>query len=224
MLGAFIVLSRLVHGQRAVIGTLNANGIPPGAIQRHYLSFGVVAGLVAAGPGAAGGYQLGAWFTTRYTDAIGLPLHVVSLRPMTMVVGAGAGLAASVLAAWTPARAASRIEPAEAMRIAPSGRGRTSLGERLLPPLRRLPARWRMVARGVTRNRRRAAFTVAGVVASVSLVIVFVGLRDTVTAVLDRQFREIDGSDGQLHAAEGNAGRRRPARVGAATAPRYRGW
>lgn len=205
MLGGFIVLSRLVHAQRAVIGTLNASGIPAPTIRRHYLGFGLVAGIAAAGPGAAGGYLLGAWFTTRYTDAIGLPLHVVSLRPMTMIVGAGAGLAASLLAAWAPARAAARIAPAEAMRIAPSGRGRTSLGERLLPPLRRLPARWRMVARGLARNRRRAALTVAGVVASLSLVIVFAGLRDTVTAVLDRQFGEIDGSDGQLHAADGNA-------------------
>ena len=84
VLGAFIVLSRLVHAQRAVIGTLTANGIAPATLRRHYMSFGLFAGVAALPLGVAGGYLLGAWFTTQYTDALGLPLHVVSLHPDTL--------------------------------------------------------------------------------------------------------------------------------------------
>jgi putative ABC transport system permease protein len=205
VLGAFILLSRLVQAQRAVIGTLTANGLSPGAIRRHYLGYGVIAGIGATPLGIAAGYVIGAWFTTRYTNALGLPLHVVSLHPQTLVLGSFAGVAATSLAAWGPARAASRVAPAEAMRIVPSSTGRRLAPERVIAPLRRLPARWRMVVRGVSRNRRRAGFTIVGVAVSLSLVIVFAGLRDTVSYVLDRQYGDIDRSDGQLYANPGQA-------------------
>ena len=67
------------------------------------------------------------------------------------------------------------------------------------------PARWRMVLRGLSRNRRRAAFTIVGVAVSLSLVLVFAGLRDTVANVLDRQYGTVDRSDGQLYATPGNS-------------------
>jgi putative ABC transport system permease protein len=205
VLGAFIVLSRLVHAQRAVIGTLTANGIAPATLRRHYLSFGLLAGIAAVPFGLAGGYALGVWFTTQYTDALGLPLHVVSLHPASLLIASVAGIAAAGLAAWGPARAAARVAPAEAMRVAPAGHGTRSILERVIPPLHHLPARWRMVVRGLSRNRRRALFTIAGVAVSLSLVIVFAGLRDTVSSVLDRQYGTIDRSDGQLYANPGQA-------------------
>jgi putative ABC transport system permease protein len=124
-LGAFVLLSRIVYGQRAIIGTLAANGIAPATLRRHYLAFGLAAGAAAAVPGAIGGSVLGAWFTTLYTDALGLPLHVTSLHPITLLIGIGAGIAATALAAWGPARAAARTTPAEAMRVTPSGGGTT---------------------------------------------------------------------------------------------------
>lgn len=201
--GAFILLSRLVHSQRAVIGTLAANGIAARTLRRHYLGYGLVAGVLAAIPGIIGGYWLGGWFTGLYTDALGLPLKVTSLHPESLVVGPVTGILAAALAAWGPARAAAAVPPAEAMRVTPSGHGRRSLLETLVPPLRRLPARWRMVIRGLGRNRRRTLFTIIGVAVPLSLVMVFAGLRDTVTDVLDRQFTQVDVADGQLYAAPG---------------------
>jgi len=217
VLGAFILLSRLVSAQRAVIGTLAANGIAPATLRRHYLGYGLVAGSAAAVPGLIGGVLLGRWYTSMYTDALGLPLSVSSLHPTTLLITATAGIAASALAAWGPARAAARTTPAEAMRVAPTGTASRSLLERLVPPAAHLPARWRMVIRGLGRNRRRAAFTIVGVAVSLSLVLVFAGLRDTVASVLDAQYGTVDRSSGQLYATPGNtatlvvAARRDPA-------------
>jgi putative ABC transport system permease protein len=217
VLGAFILLSRLVSAQRAVIGTLAANGIAARTLRRHYLGYGLVAGLVAAIPGLVLGVLLGRWLTAMYTDALGLPLPVTSLHIATMAIAVFVGVAATAIAAWGPARAAARTTPAEAMRVAPAGRGSRSLLERVVPPVRHLPARWRMVVRGLGRNRRRGIFTVVGVAVSLSLVLVFAGLRDTVAYVLDRQYGAIDRSDGQLYATPGKtaalvaAARRDPA-------------
>ena len=112
MLGAFILLSRLVSAQRAVIGTLTANGISATVLRRHYLSYGLIVGAVAAVPGVAAGHFLGAWFTTMYTDALGLPLHVVAVRPATFAIAVGAAVAATTLAAWGPARAEALADEA----------------------------------------------------------------------------------------------------------------
>lgn len=206
VLGTYVLLSRLVTAQRAVIGTLVANGLSPGTLRRHYLGYGIAAGVAGAIPGLVGGYVLGSWFTTAYTSALGLPLDVTGLHPASLLVGTAAAVAAAAVAAWVPARAAARMHPAEAMRTAPpAGRGRRSVLERLIPPLRRAPARWRMTLRAVTRNRRRTILTVTGVAVSVSLVLVFAGMRDTVSSVIDRQFGQVERQNAEVTAAPGAA-------------------
>ena len=206
VVGTYVLLSRLVTAQRAVIGTLSANGLSGRRIRSHYLTYGVAAALAGGTSGLIGGHVLGGWFTTQYVRALGLPLRVTSVHPTSLIIGAVAGTAAAALAAWAPARTASRISPAEAMRISPpSARGSVSVAERLLPPLRRMPTRWRMTVRGLTRNRRRTILTVAGVVSSVCLVMVCAGMRDTVDTVIDRQYGEIELQDAQILTAGGAA-------------------
>ncbi|MTE12490.1 FtsX-like permease family protein [Nocardia aurantiaca] len=204
VLGTYVLLSRVVAAQRAVIGTLVANGFSPARLRVHYLGYGLACALLGIVPGLVGGYLLGGWITTRYTQALGLPLHVTALHPLTLLVASAATIAAATLAAWAPARAAARMRPAEAMRIAPPARrGGRSAVERLLPLLERAPARWRMTLRAVLRNRRRAVFTVAGVALSVSLVMVFAGLRDTVATLIDRQYSRITLQDAEIATTPG---------------------
>ena len=204
--GTYVLLSRLVSAQRAVIGTLAANGVSAPAIRVHYLAYGAAVGLVGATVGLIGGWLLGGWFTSQYTHALGLPARVASLQSSSVIIGALAGTAAAALAAWAPARAASQMSPAEAMRTSPPvARGGISVLERLLPALRRIPARWRMTVRGLTRNRRRALMTICGALIAVCLVMAFAGMRDTVTRFLNRQYGGIELQDAQVVTAAGAA-------------------
>ncbi|OBK74350.1 FtsX-like permease family protein [Mycobacterium sp. 1274761.0] len=206
MVGTYALLSRLVVAQRAVVGTLLANGLSGPKVRAHYVGYGVAVGLLGATAGLIGGYFLGGWFTIQYVTALGMQPGVTSLHPTSLVTGAAAGMSAAALAAWAPAHAASRISPAEAMRISPpAAKGGLSVLEALLPPLRQLPARWRMVLRSVTRNRRRTALTVTGVVISVCLLMVFAGLRDTINRFFDRQYGGIELQDAQVITTAGSA-------------------
>lgn len=199
VLGTYVLLSRIVTAQRAVIGTLIANGLSAGAVRRHYLGYGLVCAAVGTPPGLLGGYVLGQWITTKYTQAIALPMHLTSMHPLTYLLAAVAAVAVALLAALTPADAAARMQPAEAMRVAPPmDRGRRSIMERLVPVLERIPARWRMMLRAILRNPRRTAFTVVGVAVSVVLVMVFAGMRDTVPGMVHRQFGQIERQDGEV--------------------------
>ena len=122
VVGAYVLLSRLVAAQRAVIGTLSANGLSGSDGARS------LPDLRYRGRNRRGGIGIGRWLCS------GRLVHH-AIHP-----GAGSSSArhfvasdqsdhrcrrrhaAAAVAAWAPARAASRMSPAEAMRISPPRR------------------------------------------------------------------------------------------------------
>ncbi len=199
-LASYVMISRLVHAQRPHIGAMLANGMTKRKVLRHYLGYGVVPGLVAAIPGAVAGALLARIITTFYTGLLSVPVTLIEFYPANALGGVLFGVGAAFLAALAPALVASRIRPAEAMRgETPTGGGRTSLLERIIPPLRRLPIRWRMPLRGIGRNPRRTIYTVVGVVLSLMLVLVSWGMIDTVNHLMNTQFVDIQQEDATVY-------------------------
>jgi putative ABC transport system permease protein len=198
-LASSVVLTRMVAAQRPIIGMLRAAGLARGAVLRHYLGFGLVAGLGGGLAGALAGALLAGQLTHVYTHELSIPIAVTRLSPWTPVAGIAFGLITGVLASAAPALGAARVPPAEAMRrFAPGRGGRRTAAERVLPPLRRLPARWKLVLRGAERNPRRTLSTAVGVVLALTLVLVSWGMIDTVDDVAHRQFTQIERQDAQL--------------------------
>jgi putative ABC transport system permease protein len=201
-MASYVMISRFVYAQRPHIGGMLANGYTRGQVLRHYLGYGWIPGLIGALPGAVAGVLLAGVITRLYTEMLSVPVTVIDFHPGTLAVGVLIGVVATLLAALAPALVASRIRPAEAMRgETPAGRGRPSLAERLLPPLRRLPIRWRMAFRGIERNPRRTIYTMLGVVLSLVLVLVSWGMIDTVGYLLDLQFVQISREDAVVYFA-----------------------
>lgn len=195
-LGVAVLLGRLVAQQRGRIGLLRANGFSRASIRRHYVAFGLVTGTIGSVLGAAAGALAAAGITRLYTATISVPVTVVEVRPLTVVAGVLMGPVAGGISAWFPARRAARIDPAEAMRgDVPIGRGHLSWVEHVVPPLRRLPVRWRAALRGLGRNPRRSVSTIVGVALAATLVLVSWGMIDTVQILLDRQFVTVQHQD-----------------------------
>ena len=199
-MAAYVMITRLVHAQRPQIGILLANGFTKGQVLRHYLGYGIVPGLIGSIPGALAGVMLARVITGLYTGFISVPITVIRFYPSTLFTAIFLGLLATLVAAAAPALAASRLSPAESMRgSVPAGKGRASLVERLVPPLRRLPIRWRMTLRGIERNPRRTIYTIIGVVLSLTLVLVSWGMLDTIEHLMDRQFVQIQKEDARVY-------------------------
>ena len=199
-MAAYVMITRLVYAQRPQIGILLANGFTNRQVLRHYLGYGIVPGLIGSIPGAVAGVLLARVITGLYTGFISVPITVIRFYPTTLIAAIALGLLATLLAAAAPALAASRLSPAESMRgSAPPGRGRASLLERLIPPLRNLPIRWRMTLRGIERNSRRTIYTVIGVVLSLMLILVSWGMLDTIEHLLNRQFVQIQKEDARVY-------------------------
>ena len=198
-MAAYVMITRLIHAQRAQIGILLANGFTKRQVLRHYLGYGIVPGLLGSVPGAVAGVLLARVITRLYTGFISVPVTIIRFYPATLFTAIALGLLATLLAAAAPALVASRLAPAESMRgLTPPGKGRPSLAERLVPPLRKLPIRWRMTLRGIERNPRRTIYTVLGVVLSLTLVLVSWGMLDTIQFLMNRQFVDIQRQDARV--------------------------
>ncbi len=202
-MAAYVMISRLVHAQRPHIGVLLANGFTRRQVLRHYLGYGFIPGLIGSIPGAIAGVLLARLITRMYTELLAIPVTIVQFYPATLLGAVAFGLMASLLAALAPALVASRVLPAAAMRgESPSGGGRRSMLERMLPPVRKLPAAWKMALRGVWRNPRRTVYTVIGVVLSLMLVLVSWGMIDSIRHLMDRQFVQIQQEDATVYFTE----------------------
>lgn len=189
----YVMLTRLVYSERSIIGLMRASGFSRWSVMRRYLYQGLAVGLVGGVPGAVAGVFLAGTVSRVYTSAIKVPITSIHFHPPTLVEGLAFALVAGALAALAPARLASRIQPADAMRgeLPAGGVGRRSIVERILPPLRRLPTRWLMVVRGLGRNRRRTLSTMLGVSFALVLVLSSWGMIDTTQVLMDRQFLQV---------------------------------
>jgi putative ABC transport system permease protein len=204
-LAAYVLLSRRVHSERALVGMLLASGVRRRTVTTHYLGYGLSAGVVGGVLGVGVGAATAVVLSRVYLETIGLPAQAAVLQaghPLTVVGGLAFGVAVGAFAALGPARVASQVPPAEAMRgDVPPHDGRTSLLERAVPPLRRAPARWLMVVRGIGRNRRRTAFTATGVALALMLVLASWVMLDSMDAALRAQFDDVTRQDAQVDLA-----------------------
>ncbi|MBI5498335.1 MAG: ABC transporter permease [Deltaproteobacteria bacterium] len=188
--GAFIVLAllgRMVDAQRALIGTFRALGLHTGAIHRHYLGFALVVCATGVVPGALLGMFASVGITRVYAQELGLPFVTSRLHPELLLGGLAMGMAVALVAGMVPARRASRLLPAEAMRAAAPAAG---------PMLRwmraggALPLWARMAVRNLLRRPGRSLSTALGVSSALVLLVVSGGLVESAVAGVDAQFSE----------------------------------
>jgi putative ABC transport system permease protein len=197
-LAVYTLLNRLMQSQRGQIGVMRAMGYSQGAVLRHYLRFGVLVGLVGAVLGVVGGWMLADLVTRGYASSLNVPFVIVSTNWSLIAVGFCAGLGVAIVSSLLPAWSAARIPPAEAMRPPSPPHGMRSPLERLLPIMRRLPYSLKLPLRNVVRVPRRSLFTVFGVGAGVSLVLVAASLLDSFDGAVALQFDSIENYDARV--------------------------
>jgi putative ABC transport system permease protein len=201
-LATYILLARIVQNQRHQIGVMRSLGYPRRQVLFHYLAFALIIGIIGAAAGTVVGYLLSGVVTRLYITILGLPYTIIKADWLAMGEGFFMGIIPCLIAGFLPARAASRLSPAEAMHASPPVKGGRSFLERMLPFISLLPLLWKMPLRNIFRNRNRSLSIIAGVAFGISLVLVSAAFIDSVGAVLDLQFKQIQHYDAELNFAE----------------------
>jgi putative ABC transport system permease protein len=189
-----IVLLRLVATEREVIATLKAFGYRNAQVGAHYLALAMLAVGVGAVLGLVAGFWLGSGYTALYGQFFFFP-ELSYQATWSLALGA---IAVSALAALAGAlgavRGAARLQPAEAMRAEAPARFRPLFLERW--GLHRwLGTTQRMVLRNVERRPVRALFSALGVGFALAVLLIGFAMLDSITFMMDRQFRVIQRED-----------------------------
>jgi putative ABC transport system permease protein len=190
----YVLITRVIHTERPIVGTLVALGARRGAVIRHYVWYGAVVATIGAVAGILAGTVATSVYTKVYASLLSLPDTVIEHRIPTAVIGFALGLATGVIGGLAPAIGAARTAPAEAMRgdVHPVRTG----------PLVRLSTRWtllpvaaRMALRSLTRSRRRTAATMVGGVLALVLILASAGMLTSVRAMLAIEFGDVQRQD-----------------------------
>ena len=112
-MATYVVLTRRVARDRAVIGMLRASGFGRRPLAVHYLWTRLIVGIGGALPGVIVGVLAAGALTRVYTHAIGIPVTVVHINAATVLVGLAFGVVAGALSALAPALSAARVPPAK---------------------------------------------------------------------------------------------------------------
>jgi putative ABC transport system permease protein len=185
----YILLSRLVYTQRPFIGVMRAMGYDRRQILTHYLSFALIIGVLGAFFGALTGFGLSYFITSVYAKTLGFPLIRISIYWSILFQGMALALLFCGIAGLVPAAKSARLDPSKAMR------GETletiyrkPLMERIFPFMARVPLFLKLPIRNMSRNRRRTAFTLLGLIFSVMIVLVFLAVLNTSKDAMNRGF------------------------------------
>jgi len=193
----YAMLSRLIWAQRPQIGLMKALGYSDGVVMRHYLLFALTIALLGSVLGIVLGIPLAHATTTAYATELGIPLVQSKIYADLIVSGVVMSLIFAILAGISPARASARMAPAAAMRVDAATaltKGRISFFERWF----RLPLWLRMPMRDVFRMPRRSLTTALGIILSFVILLMGLGMMDSMSYMLSRNFHTIELWDGTV--------------------------
>lgn len=141
LVGVFIIFNAFsisVNQRWKEIGILRAVGVTRAGIQRMFLGEALVMGLIGAAGGIIGGYYL-ARVATQVMVITVTTVYGFSEKPATQTLrwdyvlqSMTLGVLASLIAAWLPARAAARLDPAKALHNIETRQPEALLGRRRL--------------------------------------------------------------------------------------------
>ena len=193
----------MVEEQRVAIGGMKALGYSKGAIAIKYVGYGFLASAVGSLVGLAVGLTLLPWIICTSWKIIYTfgPIHY-GIEPVTSVTACLAAVGTVTLSALGACFNTLAAVPAQLMRPKAPPMGKRILLERITPLWRRLSFNYKITLRNLFRYQKRFWMTVIGIGGCAALIVTAFGLRDSIFAVMEKQYEEIYRYSAQLGLVE----------------------
>lgn len=193
-------MTRMVEEERTQIGTLKALGYERHSIAAKYLGYALLATVTGSLLGVLFGEKV---FPYIIINAYGIMFqHMNEIRlPYNLLYGAGAAaaaLASTLLATVLSCYRELREQAAELMRPPAPKQGQRVLLERVTFIWKRLNFSWKASVRNLVRYKKRLFMTIFGIGGCMALMLVGFGLKDSIFAIVDIQYGEIQLYDGNI--------------------------
>lgn len=198
-------MTRMVEEQRIQIGTLKALGYDRHSIAGKYLGYALLATVTGSTAGIFFGEKV---FPYIIINAYGIMYQHMDeiLLPYNFQYGIGAAaaaLASTLIATFMACFGELREQAAELMRPPAPKQGQRVLLERIPFIWRKLNFSWKASVRNLVRYKKRFFMTIFGIGGCMALMLVGFGLKDSIFAIVDIQYGEIQLYDGNIILEDG---------------------
>ncbi|MDG3132127.1 FtsX-like permease family protein [Streptococcus suis] len=188
----FTTMARFVDEERSQSGLFKALGYTDRQIMRKFILYGLGAGLLGTILGIVAGNLILSPIISRVVTQTTV-LGPTSLRfyPTWTILALALSLISSVLPAYLVAKRELTEEPARLLLPKPPVAGSTILLEKWQAVWSRLSFTHKVVARNIFRYKLRMLMTIFGVAGTVALLFGGLGIRSSISGVVERQFNEL---------------------------------
>ena len=193
-------MTRMVEEQRTQIGTFKALGYERHSIAGKYLGYALLATMSGSVLGILFGEKVFPYIIITAYGIMYQHMHEIML-PYNIQYGLGAAaaaLASTLLATLLACYKELREQAAELMRPPAPKQGQRVLLERVRFIWKRLNFSWKASVRNLVRYKKRLFMTVFGIGGCMALMLVGFGLKDSIFAIVDIQYDEIQLYDGNI--------------------------
>ena len=193
-------MTRMVEEQRTQIGTLKALGYERHSIAGKYLGYALLATVSGSVLGILFGEKVFPYIIITAYGIMYQHMHEIVL-PYNIQYGLGAAaaaLASTLLATLLACYRELREQAAELMRPPAPKQGQRVLLERVGFIWKRLNFSWKASVRNLVRYKKRLFMTIFGIGGCMALMLVGFGLKDSIFAIVDIQYDEIQLYDGNI--------------------------
>ncbi|MDD4735994.1 MAG: FtsX-like permease family protein, partial [Kiritimatiellae bacterium] len=190
-----VLMTRIAQQQRTIVGTLKALGYSNRLIFTHYIQFGITVGFAGGLGGWAIGWWMSGYMTHMYQAVFEFPSLANTFYPGIMAAAMLISVVFAILGTLHGVKTVARLNPAEAMRMPAPPAGGAVFLERFPRLWKKFDFRWQMILRGVLRNRVRTLISILAAALGASIVVVAMGLVDSMNKMISFQFDKIVKSD-----------------------------
>ena len=192
----YITMTRMIENQRTLMGVLKALGYGDLDIMLHYQTYPIMVGLVGSVLGSLMGvFVLGKAMLDLYNTYYNLPIADGAVHWELVLPASLLALFFCVVAGWNACRKELRLMPAESMRPKPPATGKKIFLENLTLFWKHINFSWKIIVRNIFRYKRRSAMASVGIVFSTVLIVMAMGMQNSVDYLMNIQFQEIQKFD-----------------------------
>lgn len=192
----YITMTRMIENQRTQMGVLKALGYSNLDIMLHYQTYPLLVGILGSILGAYIGVALiGGELLDIFNLLYDLPKGKTEADAAIVLPAVLLALFFCMAAGYNACRRELYLVPALSMRPKPPAFGRRMFLEDFSLLWKRINFSWKIILRNIFRYKKRSALASVGIIFSMMLLLVALGMKNSMDNMIDMEFNKIERYD-----------------------------